>query len=82
MSDSTIRAALDDGPRVGEILEVETGQDGVAPATLVVSDPLSDADGPTETTTYHLHQEATEPGSFVYRTGGPDSEDEAESDWP
>ena len=70
MSNSTIRAALDDGPRVGEVLEVETEATGSPPTTLVVSDPLRD--GPADSTTYHLHQEGDEPGSYVYRTGAPD----------
>jgi hypothetical protein len=76
MSNSTIRAALDDGPRVGEVLEVETGAGEAPPTTLVVSDPFSE--GPGESTTYHLLQEGTEPGSYIYRTGKPDSSDEQE----
>lgn len=74
MSNSTIRAALDNGPRVGEIIEVETEAGEAPPATLVVSDPFGD--GPGESTTYHLHQQGTEPGSYIYRTGMPDSSDE------
>jgi hypothetical protein len=70
MSNSTIRAALDDGPRVGEVIEVETDAGDGPPATLVVSDPFSD--GPADSTTYHLHQEGAEPGSYIYRTGVPD----------
>ena len=76
MSNSTIRAALDNGPRVGEILEIETEDGGAPPATLVVSDPLGE--GAAESTVYHLQQEATEPGSYVYRTGN--SSDEADDD--
>ena len=67
MSNSTIRAALDDGPRVGEVIELEIGAGDGPPATLVVSDPFSE--GPADTTTYHLHQEGSVPGSYVYRTG-------------
>ena len=77
MSNSVIRAALDDGPRVGEVLEVETEAGEAPPTTLVVSDPFSD--GPQDSTTYHLHQEGAEPGSYVYRTGVPDSSDESDS---
>lgn len=74
MSNSTIRAALDNGPRVGEVLEVETTEGGTPPTTLVVSDPLGE--GTAESTTYHLQQEGTEPGTYVYRAGN--SSDEAD----
>jgi hypothetical protein len=77
MSKSTIRAALDNGPRVGEVLEVETGEDGTPPATLVVSDPLGE--GSAESTTYHLQQDLSEPGSYVYRTGNSSDEDESDT---
>ncbi|HTK63957.1 MAG TPA: hypothetical protein VL595_16335 [Pseudonocardia sp.] len=74
MSNSTIRAALDNGPRVGEVLEIEPGEDGTPPTTLVVSDPLGE--DTTESTTYHLQQEGAEPGTYVYRAGN--SSDEAD----
>jgi hypothetical protein len=75
MSNSTIRAALDNGPRVGEVLEVEAEEGGAPPARLVVTDPLGE-EGSAEATTYHLQQEGTEPGSYIYRTGN--SSDEAD----
>jgi hypothetical protein len=40
MSDSRIRAVLEDGPRTGEVLMVDAGAKGQPPQQVVVSDPL------------------------------------------
>lgn len=74
MSKSTIRATLNDGPRVGEVLEIETAAGEGPPATLVVSDPFTDES--TESTTYHLHRGGAESGVYIYRTGVPDESDD------
>jgi hypothetical protein len=40
MSEFRIRAVLEDGPRTGEVLEVDAGPDGGPPRQVVVADPL------------------------------------------
>ena len=82
MSDTKIRAVLDDGPRSGEVLVVDAGPDGGPPQQVVVSDPLGmdpqreeGADlgaRPRAATTYHLHEQAKGADTYVYRTGEPD----------
>jgi hypothetical protein len=82
MTDSTIRAVLDDGPRTGEILVLDAGPNGRPPEQVVVPDPLGmggteqeNADvsnRPHAATTYHLHEPGNEANTYRYRTGVPD----------
>jgi hypothetical protein len=82
MTNSTMCALLEDGPRSGEVVELDPGPGGVPPAQVVVSDPLG-AGGrseesfdveptPTAATTYHLHGHAQQADTYIYRTGEPD----------
>jgi hypothetical protein len=82
MTNSTIRALLDDGPRTGEVVWLDAGPDGGPPAQVVVSDPLGIGGRPEESfdiepapaaaTTYHLHEQAGQENTYIYRTGEPD----------
>ncbi|HZZ48794.1 MAG TPA: hypothetical protein VFE65_18075 [Pseudonocardia sp.] len=82
MSNSTIRALFQDGPRAGEKAALEPGPGGRPPQEVVVDDPLG-AGGrdeasfdveptPTAATTYHLHGQSADDDTFVYGTGKPD----------
>jgi hypothetical protein len=82
MSDSTIRAVLEDGPRSGEVVTLDAGPAGGPPQQEVVSDPFGMSERAKESsaegtqlqaaTTYHLHGPARAKGTFIYRTGEPD----------
>jgi hypothetical protein len=83
MSDSTIRAVLEDGPRSGEVVTVDAGPTGGPPEQVVVRDPFGMGERAEESsaagtqlqaaTTYHLHGPARATGAFSYRTGEPGS---------
>jgi hypothetical protein len=82
MSDATIRAFLEDGPRSGEVVPLDAGPTGGPPEQLVVSDPFGMGEPAEESsapgtqlqaaTTYHLHGPAKATGTFIYRTGEPE----------
>jgi hypothetical protein len=84
MADSTVLAALEDGPRAGEVVEVEVGPEGRPPHQVVVSDPpglggraeesFDIEPEPTAETTYYLHPQGTPANSnfYIYRVGEPD----------
>jgi hypothetical protein len=82
MSNSTIRALLEDGPRAGEVAVLEPGPDGQPPHEVVIDDPLG-AGGrdeesfdiepsPTAATTYHLHGQSADGETYFYGIGEPD----------
>jgi hypothetical protein len=84
MANSTVRAALQDGPRAGEIVEIEAGPEGRPPHQVVVSDPpglggraeesFDIEPEPTAATTYYLYQQDTQAdsSSYIYQVGEPD----------
>jgi hypothetical protein len=82
MTNSSIRAVLDDGPRTGEVVGLDPGPDGGPPAQVVVSDPRGMGGRPEESfdveatpiaaTTYHLHEPGPQDNTYIYRTGEPD----------
>lgn len=83
MANSTVRAALQDGPRAGEVIDVEVGPEGRPPHQVVLPDPpglggraeesFDIEPEPTAATTYYLHQGTqADSSSYIYRVGGPD----------
>jgi hypothetical protein len=81
MANSMVRAVLEDGPRAGEIVEVEAGPEDRPPHQVVLPDPPGfggraeesfDIEAePTAATTYYLHQPGTpaDCSSYIYRVG-------------
>jgi hypothetical protein len=82
MSDFTICAVLEDGPRSGEVVTLDAGPTGGPPEQAVVADPFGMGERADESsaagtqlqaaTTYHLHGPARATGTFIYRTGEPE----------